>query len=464
MKAGLKQGIKDIVGPDNYSEALIDRLAHAYDASAHHGRPRCSVWPTDTTQVSKILELAHASGWCVTPRGAGTGLAGAAVPARSGIVLDLCRMNRILDIRIPDRLAIVEPGVVYQDLQAALHPYGFFFPPDPASGKVCTLGGNVATNAGGLRGAKYGVTRDYVLGLEVVLADGRIMACGSHCMKSVSGYDLTHLFVGSEGTLGVITKIILKIDPKPLAVRTAMAMFEHIETAGRCVSDIIRSGIIPSVLEILDENTLKVLRADARVSLPRGRAMILTETDGFTHTEAQFQMDRVTAVFRAHQAHHIAAAETAPEREALWAARKMAGSAAANLRPGNVSEDVTVPLSKVSALLSRISEIVRAHRLPFVVFGHAGDGNLHPRIMYDPTDADEVRRMKRATADIFQLTCGLGGTLTGEHGIGLAKASYMDLEHDAVALEVMAALKTVFDPAHTLNPGKMGFSPPGDHA
>ncbi len=464
MEQHFKQAVMDIVGPENYSEALIDRVSHSYDASGHYHRPDASVWPVNTEQVSRILKLAHTHKLPVTPRGAGTGLAGSAIPACSGMVMDLCRMNRIVDIRIPDRVAVVEPGVVYQDFQAALRPYGFFFPPDPASGKVCTLGGNVATNAGGLKGAKYGVTRDYVLGLEVVLADGRVMRCGSGCMKSVSGYDLTHLFVGSEGTLGVITEIILKIDPSPLAVRTALAMFEGIEAAGRCVSDILRSGVVPSVLEILDENTLRVLKKHSRVMLSSGKAMILVETDGYTETEARFQMDRVVEVLRKNRAQEIISAKTAQDSEQLWEARKVAGSVAANLRPGNVSEDVTVPISRVSDLLTGISKIVRDLQLPFVVFGHAGDGNLHPKIMYDPTDADEVGRMKQASDEIFRLTCRLGGTLTGEHGIGMAKAPYMALEHDAVALDVMAALKTLLDPIHLLNPGKMGFTPSGECA
>lgn len=460
LEMSVKNSIIDVVGSDNFSDSLIDRVSHGYDASSHHHWPDVSVWPTNSDEVSELLKLAHTHRIPVTPRGAGTGLAGSAIPARSGIVLDLCRMNQIIDIRVPDRVAIVGPGVVYQDLQKSLAPYDFFFPPDPASGKACTIGGNVATNAGGLKGAKYGVTRDYVLGLEVVLADGRMMRCGSNCMKSVSGYDLTHLFVGSEGTLGVITEITLKIDPKPQAVRTASAMFDRIETAGRCVADILRSGIIPSVLEVLDENTLDVLRKHSSVPLPEGRAMILVETDGYTDVETRFQMDRVIEVFEKRHSLAVHTARSAEESEQLWEARRVAGSVAAKLRPSNVSEDVTVPVSKIPELLSGISNIVRDHDLPFVVFGHAGDGNLHPKIMYDPTDADEVKRMQEASDEIFKLTCRLDGTLTGEHGIGLAKAPYMCLEHDAVSLDVMSEIKKLFDPLNILNPGKMGLNHP----
>jgi glycolate oxidase len=372
--------------------------------------------------------------------------------------LDLCRMNKILGIHIVDRQVVVQPGVVYEDLERSLRPYGFFFPPDPASGKVCTLGGNVATNAGGLRGAKYGVTKDYVMALEVVLPDGRIMRTGSNCMKSVSGYDLTRLFVGSEGTFGVTTEITLKISPKPKAFKTGLALFKSLKDAGQSVADIMHSGVIPSVLEVLDDNSIRVLREHADMSLPDVMAIILVETDAYTEAEAAFQMARLIDVFRKNKAIDIQAAETPEEAEELWKARKSVGSVASQLRANNISEDVTVPISKVPDLLTGISGIVRKYHLPFVVFGHAGDGNLHPKIMYDPSDPKEVKGVKKAADEIFALTCNLGGTLTGEHGIGLAKAPYMQLEHDAVALDVMRTLKTLFDPNNILNPGKMSLN------
>jgi len=432
-------------------------VSYSYDSSDHDHRPAAAVWPTSAEQVSRILQMANEERFPVTPRGAGTGLAGAAVPCRGGLVLGLCRMAEIRDIRIPDRLAVVEPGVVYADLEKALAPHGFFFPPDPASSKVCTIGGNVATNAGGIRGAKYGVTRDYVMGLEVVLPDGRITRTGTACMKSASGYDLTRLFVGSEGTLGVFTEITLKINPKPKAVKTARAYFTDLNDAGRSVTDIIQAGIVPSVLEILDENTIRVLREQGGMNLPSVTAMILTETDGYTEEEASFQMDKVIEVFRKNRATDISLAKSAAEAEELWRARKSAGSAAAQMRANNVSEDVTVPMSKVPDLLARLSIVVRKHGLPFVIFGHAGDGNLHPRIMYDGTDSEQVQRVQRAVREMFELTCALGGTLTGEHGIGLAKAPFMDLEHEKVALDLMRSLKRMLDPHNILNPGKMSL-------
>ena len=453
----IKKTLVDIVGQENFADSLIDLVSYSYDASDHDHRPEAAVWPTCTEEVSKILGITNDHGIPVTPRGAGTGLAGAAIPAFSGIVMDMCRMNRILAIRIADRLAIVQPGVVYADLENALAPYGFFFPPDPASGKVCTLGGNVATNAGGLRGAKYGVTKNYVMGLEVVLPDGRIMRTGSKCMKSVSGYDLTRLFVGSEGTLGIITEITLKIQPKPLVFKTGLAFFNSLKDAGQAVSDIMHSGIIPSVLEILDENTIKVLQEHGDIDLPNVKAMILVETDAYTETEAHFQMDKVMEVFKKNNATQIRIAGTDQEVEELWKARRSISSVSAKIRANNVSEDVTVPMTSLPDLLSGISDIVRNYDLPFVIFGHAGDGNLHPKIMYDRSDPDQVKRMNKAVDEIFRLTCDLGGTLTGEHGIGLAKAPFMELEHEQVALDLMRSLKRIFDPNNILNPGKMSL-------
>ncbi len=457
MDDNIKQALIDIVGQENFSDLLIDLVCYSYDASDHKHRPEAGVWPTSSEEVSRILILANEHRFPVTPRGAGTGLAGAAVPASGGLVLDMCRMNKILDIRIADRLTVVQPGVVYADLEKALAPHGFFFPPDPASSTVCTLGGNVATNAGGIRGAKYGVTRDYVMGLEVVLPDGRIMRIGSHCMKSASGYDLTRLFVGSEGTLGVITEIILKINPKPTAFKTVLASFASLKDAGQAITDIMHSGIVPSVLEVLDENSIKVLREHGNMNLPEVMAMILVETDGYTEAETSYQMGKLIEVFRKNSVTDIQVADTADEAEELWKARKSVGSTAGQLRANSVSEDVTVPMSKVPDLLTGISIIVRKYDLPFVIFGHAGDGNLHPRIMYDRSDPDNVTRLNKAVDEIFKLTCNLGGTLTGEHGIGLSKAPYMTLEHDPVAIDVMRSIKILFDPNNILNPGKMAL-------
>ena len=457
MQEKIKAALIDIVGEENFTDDLIDLVSYSYDGSQHKHRPACAVWPDTAQQVSEILMLANAETVPVIPRGAGTSLSGMAVPAKGGIVLDLSHMNEILKISIEDRLAVVQPGVVYADLEKALAPYGFFFPPDPASGKVATLGGNVATNAGGLKGAKYGTTRDYVLGIQVVLPDGRIMRTGSKAMKSVSGYDLTRLFVGSEGTLGVVTEITLKINPKPTATSTALATFDKLDDAGRAVSQIMYSGIIPSALEILGRHTILAINQDTDLNLPEVDAMLLVETDGYTQEETNYQIQKVIDVFAENNAKEIKQAKTEEEAVELWAARKSAYGVLARIRTHFVLEDVTVPMANIADFLKGIEAIAETHNLQIATFGHAGDGNLHPQILYDGYDPDEVQRMEAASADLFRLAIDLEGTLTGEHGIGLSKAPFMTLEHDPVAMDVMQTIKKTFDPNNILNPGKMAL-------
>lgn len=457
MEDRIKKALVDIVGPENFTEALIDLVSYSKDASEFKHRPDGALWPTTTEQVAEVLKLANQEKLPVTPRGAGTGLAGLAVPQKGGLVLDLARMNRIIDIRIADRFAVVEAGVVYADLQKALEPHGFFFPPDPASGTVSTLGGNVACNAGGIKGAKYGTTRDYVLALKVVLPDGRILDTGSKCMKSVSGYDMARFFVGSEGTLGVITEITLKINPKPTQSSTAMATFDDLEAAGRAVSEIMHSGIVPSALEVMDRETIMAINQNTHLDLPEVEAVLVTETDGYTKEETEFQLARILDIFRKNRASSVKRAESEEEARALWAARKSAYAVMARINNNLFVEDLSVPISKVPEMLKTVSEVAKKYRLRIPTVGHAGDGNLHPTISYDGTDPEEVERVEKASAEIFQKVIELDGTLTGEHGVGLAKAPYMCMEHDEVAMDMMRALKKFFDPNNILNPGKMNL-------
>ena len=457
MDTTVKQALMDIVGRENYTDQLIDMVSYSYDSSEHSERPHCAVWPDSAQQISDILKLANEHRIPVIPRGAGTGLSGMCVPLKGGIVLDVNRMNAIKEISIQDRIAVVQPGVVYADLDKALSPHGFFFPPDPGSGSVCTLGGNVATNAGGVRGAKYGTTRDYVLGLEVVLPDGRIMRTGSRTIKCVSGYDLTRLMVGSEGTLGVVTEITFKINPKPTAGTTAMATFEKLEDAGRAVTQIMSSGVIPSVLEILDRFTIRAINENTDLALPEVDAMILAETDGYTKAETDYQMQRLLDVFQANNPLQVKQAESAAEAADLWKARKTAYAVLARIESHFVLEDVTVPMGNLAALLAGIGEISQRHDLRIATFGHAGDGNLHPQILFDGYDPDQVRRVEMAVDELFRLSIDLRGTLTGEHGIGISKAPFMTLEHDDNALDMMRAVKRTFDPNNILNPGKMAL-------
>jgi glycolate oxidase len=457
MDAQIKEALVGIVGAQNFTDSLIDMVSYSYDASEHRGRPTCAVWAETTEQVSEIMKLANREKIAVIPRGAGTGLSGLTVPVHGGIVLDLTRMNKILQLRIEDRLVVVQPGLVYADLEKALAPHGFFFPPDPSSGKVCTMGGTIGTNAGGVKGAKYGTTRDYVLGLQVVLADGRIMRTGGKAIKNVSGYDLTRLFVASEGTLGIATEIILKINPKPTMTSTAMASFDNLEDAGRAVSEVMHSGILPSVLEILGRETIIAINQNTDLNLPEVDALLLAETDGYTREETEFQMQKVIEVFRRNHPKDVKLAESAQEAANLWKARKSAYAVLARIKTHFVLEDVTVPIGKVPALLKGIDEIAKKHGIMIATFGHAGDGNLHPQILYDGYDPEQVRKMEAASDELFKLAIELEGTLTGEHGIGLSKAKYMTLEHDAVELEMMRAVKRAFDPNNILNPGKMAL-------
>lgn len=457
MDEKTKKALIDIVGEENFTDSLIDLVSYSYDASEHSHRPTCAVWAETPKQVSEILKLANRERIPVIPRGAGTGLSGMSVPIKGGIVLDLNHMNKILKVSIEDRLAVVQAGVVYDDLERALVPHGFFFPPDPASGPVCTLGGNVATNAGGLKGAKYGTTRDYVLGLQVVLPDGRIMRTGSKTMKSVSGYDMTKLLVGSEGTLGVVTEITLKISPRPTAASTALATFGNLEDAGRALSETMHSGIIPSALEILGRETVLAINQNTDLNLPEVDAIILVETDGYTQEETDYQMKKVIEVFKKNNAEDIKQAKTREDAEKLWTARKSAYAVLARVMTHFVLEDITVPMSKIAEMLKGVEAIAERNNIRIATYGHAGDGNLHPQILYDGYDPEQVKSMEAATAELFKLSIDLGGTLTGEHGIGLSKASFMTLEHDPVAMDMMRSIKKAFDPNNTLNPGKMAL-------
>ncbi|MGD8984249.1 MAG: FAD-linked oxidase C-terminal domain-containing protein [Desulfobacteraceae bacterium] len=457
MEPRVKESLREIVGEENFTDSLIDLIAYSKDASEFKQRPDAAVWPVNRDQISAILRLANKEKLPVIARGAGTSLAGLAVPQEGGLILDLARMDQIMEINIEDRLAIVQPGVVYDDLDRALAPHGFFFPPDPASGAVCTLGGNVATNAGGIKGAKYGTTKDYVLGLEVVLADGQVLRTGSKCMKSVSGFDLTRLFVGSEGTLGVITEITLKINPKPPLTHTAMATFDMLEDAGRAVSEIMYSGILPSALEVVNQQTLMAINQNTDLNLPEVEALLVAEVDGYTREETEFQLAKIIDIFQKNKASTVRKAESQEEAEALWSARKSAYGVMARINYNLFVEDLSVPMSKMADILRVISDIAGKYDLKIPTVGHAGDGNLHPVISFDGTNPEEVKRVEEATVQLFEKVIKLGGTLTGEHGIGLAKAPLMPLEHEGVAMDVMRSLKGLFDPNNILNPGKMAL-------
>jgi len=457
MEERVKKALIDIVGEKNYTDRLIDIVSFSYDASEEFGRPLCGLWMETSVQVSEVLKLANRERIPVTPRGAGTALSGNTVPVKSGIVMDFSRMNKILTICIEDRLVVVQPGVINDDLDKALAPHGFFFPPDPASSKVCTLGGNVALNAGGIKGAKYGTTKDYVLGMEVVLPDGRIMKTGSKTMKSVSGYDMCRLFVGSEGTLGVITELTLKINPKPPESATALATFDLLEDAGRAVTEVMYSGVLPSVLEIVDRQCVLAFNQYSDLKLPDAESILLVETDGYTKAETAYQMSKIIGIFKKNNASHVREAASPEEAQALWVTRKSAYGVTALINNNLIAEDLAVPMSKVPDMLKATAQIAEKYNLKIPTVGHLGDGNVHPVISFDGTDPEEVKRAEAAVTEIFNTAIELGGSLTAEHGIGLSKAPFMQLEHDPVAMDVMRSLKRKLDPNNILNPGKMAL-------
>jgi len=448
------QKLIEIVGKDHFTDQLEELVPYSYDASINVHRPDAVVWPESTEQVAAIVRLANEHKIPIVPRGAGTSLSGGVIPIKGGIIVDLSRMNQILEISIENRYARVRPGVVCDDLNRELAKHGFTFPPDPASSTVATIGGNVATNAGGIKGAKYGTTRDYVLGLQVVLPTGEVMHTGSYTMKCVSGYDLARLFVGAEGTLGVITEVTLKINPLPRHAMTVIATYAKLEDAGKAIFQTMSSGIIPSVMEILDKVTLKSINENTDLNLPEAEALILTETDGYTWEEVEAQMEVVLRILKQNNPSLVKTAKEEKDRLNLWKARKSSYATLARISNSFVLDDVTVPISRVPDLLVGIQEISQRHGLVVATYGHAGDGNLHPQILYDEYNPEQVEKMEKVEGDLFRLAVSLNGTLSGEHGIGLSKANYMTLEHDPVEIALMKKIKRTLDPNNIMNPGK----------
>ena len=462
-KAIVKQ-ITHIVGKENVWEDQETRTCYSYDATNRRYLPELIVFPRTPQQISEILKLANQSHFPVIPRGAGTGFTGGTLPVEGGVVLVLTKMNKILRIDPENLLAIVEPGVVTYDLQQEVEKISLFYPPDPASLKTSTLGGNVAECAGGPRAVKYGVTKDYVLGLEAVLPTGEIISTGVQTVKSVVGYDLTKLLVGSEGTLGVITKIILRLLPLPKAKRTMLAIFSTIEAAAKTVSQIISSRIIPTTLEFMDNATIRCVEDYLHMGLPvEAGALLIIEVDGAPEA-LQGEIEEIQKICQANQALETKVAKDNNEAEELWKARRAVSAAVVKLNPTKINEDVTVPRSKVAEILRQVEAIAKKHNLIIVNFGHAGDGNIHVNVLIDRRKPGEEDRAHVAVKEIFKAVLDLGGTLSGEHGIGITKAPYLTMELGDMGVEVMKRIKKSFDPNNVLNPGKIFPEAAGGHA
>ncbi|MBE3119205.1 MAG: FAD-binding protein [Candidatus Atribacteria bacterium] len=448
--------LKMTTGKDGVLTTPEDLAVYGYDGTFEDHRPDIVVLPRTTEQVSQIVMLAARERIPVVTRGMGSGLAAASVPFQGGIALTMTRMNRILEIDEVNATAHVEAGVVTADLQTAVEKLGLFYPPDPSSIRHSTIGGNIACNAGGPRCLKYGVTGDYMLGLTVVLADGRILHTGGKCIKDVVGYDLTALFTGSEGTLGVITEALLRLTAKPKFARTALVEFAALEDASRTVNAILSAGIVPATLELMDETAIACIEEALHLGLPLDvEAILLVETDGADEASVLREIEAVAAICRASGARQVKVAKGEAERENLWKARRSVSPALARKAPNKLGEDITVPRSAIPEAVRRLKAISARYGLPIVIFGHAGDGNLHPNILFDKRDPQQWAKVERMAAEEFALALELGGTLSGEHGVGMLKRPYMEKALGPVSIEVQKRIKAALDPVNILNPGKV---------
>jgi len=450
------KGLREIFGSDSVLTGKEDLIPYSFDGTAALNQmPGCVVFATDRDQVAAALRLANAAKIPVVTRGSGTGLSGGSLPARGCIVLCTAKMNQILEVDAANLTMSVEPGATTLEVATASEQTGLFYPPDPGSMKISTIGGNVAENSGGLRGLKYGITRNYVMGLEVVLPNGEIMNTGNKCVKDVAGYSIKDLFIGSEGTLGVITKVLLKLIPKPAAKRTMVATYSEMDKAAQTVSDIIAAKIIPCTLEFLDKTTIHCVEDFAKIGLPLDcEALLLMETDGHPAAVAE-EADKMIELAKVNDAKEVRVAQTEAEATKLASARRSAFSALARLSPTIILEDATVPRSELAGMVRFVNQVAAKYELRIGTFGHMGDGNLHPTFLTDERNTDEMHRVHEAFREIFDEAIRLGGTITGEHGIGVAKKEFLPKFAGDPAMSVMRAFRQSVDPNGILNPGKL---------
>lgn len=450
--------LRQILGKKNVVTDELELICYSRDMSVHVGKPNIIVFPNTTEEVSKILALANENKVPVTARGSGTSVTGAVLPVKGGIVLDMSKMNRIKEIRKEDRYLVVQPGVICQDLNKALLP-DYFFPPDPGSSVICTVGGMVSTNASGSRTIKYGTTKDYVLGLEVVLADGKVINTGTKAPKTSSGYDLTRLFVNSEGTLGIITEITFRIVPNPEFVAFTVASFEKMDDAGNAVSDIFASGIPLSACEILDHISIKVVSESMNLNLEGIEGMLMMEVDG--NKEAVIRhINQILEICKKHNGKDLRWSSDANERAEIWKVRSGLVSALSRYREGfrliPIAEDFGIPISKIPDAIKEAQKISRDNHIIISSFGHIGDGNLHTTFVLDVRNKDEWGKVKKVADELIAIPMKYGGTVTAEHGVGRARAPFLEKEH-GYGVEVMRKIKKALDPNDILNPGKLSL-------
>ncbi len=447
--------IEAIVGRQYVTTAEEDLLCYAYDATNRQHRPDAVVFPGNTGEVSAIMRAANECRFFVVPRGAGTGMSGGALAIQGGLIMVMTRFDRILSMDRDNLVADVEPGVITGHFQEIVEREGLFYPPDPSSAAYSTLGGNVAECAGGPRAVKYGVTRDYVLGLEVVLPTGEVVTTGTRTAKGVVGYDLTRLIVGSEGTLGVITKMVLRLLPLPAAARTLRAVFVQIRDAAKTVSEIVRSGVMPRSVEYMDQAAIRCVEDYLHIGLPvDAGAMLLVEVDG-SPSGADAALQELAAICGNGGARQVQIAGSEQEAADLWRARHAISPALFRLGPDKINEDIVVPRSRIPEMVAWIDDLRKRTGLTMVTFGHAGDGNIHVNIMLDRGDKQALNKAEAAVEALFRHTIALGGTLSGEHGVGITKASYLGMELGGAERALMKRIKAAFDPNGVLNPGKI---------
>jgi len=452
LPASLLSALQSQFMPDRLFTDPVDCYAYAYDNSRNFRPPLAVVFPLDAEEVQSVVRLCHEHHVPLVPRGRGTGTAGGSVPEQGGIALSLERMNRILSLDTDNRMAIIEPGVLNQELQDALKPKGFFWPPDPSSAPYCSVGGNLATCAAGPHAVKYGVARDHVLGMKAVTGTGELIRTGCYTTKGVVGYDLTRLIVGSEGTLAIIVEATLKLTPLPRTTGGITAQFRDTVSCAHAIAALMAQPFIPSALEFLDNNALNLIRGRHPGMLPEDmRALLMIEVDG-----SQSEVAEATeAIIKTCQVDGLIEAKQADDTKALWAARKALSPLLRDVAPKKINEDVAVPVSRLPELLGGIEQLATRYRIANVNFGHAGNGNIHVNLLVNPDDPEEMKRAEACLDEVFSLVLSLDGTLSGEHGVGMAKRPFVPREIDATTIALMKSVKHAFDPHNILNPGKL---------
>lgn len=450
----VKRALREAIGYHNVLDDQMDRILYSYDATRLSFPPDVVVIPESEEDVQKVVKICYENGVPITPRGAGSGYTGGSIPVKGGVLISFEKMDKILWIDEDNAVAKVQPGVITYKLQQAVEKRGLFYPPDPASYKFCTMGGNVAENAGGPRCVKYGVTREYIMELDTVIYTGDIIHTGRITLKDVAGYDLTRLLIGSEGTLGIFTGITVKLIPKPKAKKTVKAVYMDLESVGKTVKDIFKAGISPSALEFMDKLAINAVEDFGHFGLPRdAEVILLIEVDG--HPKAiEDEIVEVAKICELNGA-KVEVAKTDREAEKLWEARRSLSPAVSKLGRTKINEDIVFPRSYLPDALPKLREIGRKYNLKMVNFGHIGDGNVHANFMINGLDPDEVARAEKAVEEVFELALSYRGSITGEHGVGITKAEFMRKQFSQQEMDIMKKIKRVFDPGNLINPGKM---------